>query len=91
MAALIDDEIIIKNKLDRFYVKYNFKVVCDISKIETGISQLEDLADSYMSVHLKLRREMGDQAYEETYADYEKTVAMTTEWIGLAMEKIRNR
>ena len=72
MANFIDEELKIVKKLSRFHVEYELSLLYEVDDVEAGIRELKYLVESYEDVHLKLKREIGDEVYEETYTDYDE-------------------
>ena len=69
MVDHIDEEIIIKKKIGRFYIQFDISALNDVNDLEKGIAKLEALVDDYEAIHLKLKRDT-DIEYNEAYTDY---------------------
>ena len=90
MANVIDDEMKIICKINRFMKEYGLELLFDIEDIDEGIKELPMLIEKYESVHVALKRELANK-YAETYKDYDKNISMMIEWLQNAKMEIRKR
>ena len=75
IANVIDDEMKIICKINRFMKEYGLELLFDIEDIDEGIKELRTLIEKYESVHVALKREFANE-YAETYKDYDKNISM---------------
>ena len=90
MAAKIDEELRLVCKINRLYKEYEFDLLCDIAEIQEGISKLRSLIESYESMHISLKKELGTE-YGDSYPDYDAQLALMTDWIISARIEIKKR
>ena len=90
MANVIDEEMRIICKINRFMKEYGLELLFDIDDIDEGIKELRMLIEKYESVHVALKRELKNE-YAETYKDYDKNILMMIEWLKYAKMEIRKR
>ena len=90
MANVIDDEMKIICKKNRFMKEYGLELLFDIEDIDVGIKELRTLIEKYESIHVALKRELANE-YAETYKDYDKNISMMIEWLKNAKMEIRKK
>ena len=67
MAENIDEELKLIRKIDRFMVENELKVLFDVSDVKEAIEELKILIDSYDDLHVRLKRELGDEHYNASF------------------------
>ena len=92
MANYIDDELKLVRKIDRFMKENELSLLFDENDIERSIQQLDQLIDSYESIHVTLKRDLGDDEYATTLGkEYEDKIAFMTDWIRDAKLTIKRK
>ena len=90
MGTLIDDELKITCKFKRFMSENSMELLYDISDIESAIQDLRNLLESYEEIHIRLKRELGDE-YDKTFPNFEQDVENMSYWIRTAKLEIKRR
>ena len=91
MAALIEEELKISAQLDRFYSEYELEILLEVGEIEEAIKEFKILANKYEEVHIRLRRELGEEDYELAYENVGAHLRRIKEWIRNAKVEVKNR
>ena len=89
MASSIDEELKLVCKLTRFM--YELSLLYDVADVGEGMREARQLAESYEEIHVKLKRELGDEDYNENYPGYDAQISKITDWIMDAKLEIRKK
>ena len=90
MENLIDQEFKIVLKIKRFISRYSLELLGDIKDIGEGINEQRVLSEDYESVHVQLKRVLGEN-YAETYTNYDEQIGNLIDWGIKAKSEIHKR
>ena len=81
MSDTIDEELKIVCKINRFLEENDLSLFSDVEEIDNSLEKIRILQQEYEEVHIKLRRELGDDEYQKTYTEYEKSQDVMMTWL----------
>ena len=90
MENLIDQEFKIVLKIKRFISEYSLDLLGDIKDIGEGINEQRVLSEDYESVHVQLKRVLGEND-AETYTNYDEQIGNLIDWGIKAKSEIHKR
>ena len=90
MAQLINEELQLVGKIDRFYVVNALPLLIDESDIRKAIEDIRALNDEYVDIHIRLKTEL-DADYNDSYPDYDDHLKNITDYIAAAVAEIKCR
>ena len=91
MASSIDEELKLVCKLTRFMNEYELSLLYDVVDVEEGIKEARQLAESFEEIHVMLKRELGDEDYNENYSGYDAQISKITDWIRVTKLEIKKK
>ena len=90
-SKLVDEEIKVCLKFDRFLKEYEFDLLFDVEDIEAAIIEVKTLIDTFEDIHVELKRELDDK-YEEAYPKFSEKLKPMIDWVKNAkIEKKRKK
>ena len=89
-SVTIEVELKIVCKINRFLEENELSLFSDIEEIDGSLEKMRSLLEEYEDVHIELKRELGDDEYEKTYTEHQKTRGVMMTWLKDAKLEIRN-
>ena len=83
-----DDERKIYLEIERFFDEYNLEDEPSVDDIREGIIEIKDLIKRYENKHIDLRRLLGEEEHDKTYAGCRQVVNKMTTWVKAARKKV---
>lgn len=81
MAQNYDEEQKIVRKINRFMTENELDLLFDAKDIKEAIDELKNLLDSYDELHIGLKRELGEELYNENYKNFDTVMKSMTDYI----------
>ena len=90
MAQLIETELKLVGKIDRFFAVNALPLLIDESDIRQAIGEMRALNDEYVDIHTKLKTDL-EVDYNDSYPNYEDRLNSITDYITAAVAEIKCR
>ena len=86
-----DSERKISSKIRRFLDENEISEFFDLDEIESSAGSLREYLEQYEDLHIELKRKLEDNAYNETYEDYDENITKISKWLKDSKAEIRRR
>ena len=91
MAQNIDEELKITRKITRFMAENELDLLFDEKDVKEAIDELKVILNSYDDLHVRLKRELGDEHYNNNFKNYDDVMKSMTDYILAAKSLIRTK
>ena len=81
MSLTVDVELKIVCKINRFLDENQISMFSDVDEVNECLDKMRELQQEYEDVHIELRRELGDDEYEKTYTEFQKSRDVMMTWL----------
>ena len=81
MSLTVDCELKIVCKINRFLDENQISMFSDVDEVNECLDKMRELQQEYEDVHIELRRELGDDEYEKTYTEFQKSRDVMMTWL----------
>ena len=90
MAKLVDQELKIVGKIDRFLLENDLSLMVDELDIKEAITELKILTESYVDVHIDLKNDLKED-YAQTYPGYDDQIKRMVDYTRSAKQEIKSK
>ena len=81
MSVTVELELKVVCKINRFLDENGSLEFSDVDEVNECLDKMRELQQEYEDVHVELRRELGDDEYEKTYTEFQKSRDVMMTWL----------